>query len=343
VVAPLVCVRPPGWISGDSGFTMGGLIEWAQRAENLGFDGIFVGDRLLAEASTQGGAVYDASMLDPVVTLSAIAASTQRILIGPLVFVVPFRHPIQIAKWVASLDVLSNGRVVLGAGVGWNDREFDALGISRSTRAARFEEALQSARDLWCGRAVHQESGFYPFAELKIAPASPRPGGPPVWMASFSPGDQFDWKGRLPDGAHRVLDRVGRLADGWVPLIYSASGRRRLDAEILGQAWHEVIAAARRYGRDRASIRFVLSDWCYVRTDSGSDRRCQEALATFFPGDWADARRTYSIGEADEVVDQLKRIATEIDHVDAYILTPLSNEVEQLEALAEKVTPHLRG
>lgn len=138
---------------------MGQLIEWAQTAERLGFDGIFVGDRLLAEASTSAGAVYDASMLDPVVTLSAIAASTQTILIGPLILVVPFRHPLQIAKWVASLDVLSNGRVVVGAGLGWNEREFEALGLSLATRAARFEESLGTARELWCGRVVPKPSG----------------------------------------------------------------------------------------------------------------------------------------------------------------------------------------
>ena len=94
---PLVCVRPPGWTHAQAQ-PFKALMTWVQRAETLGFDGVFVGDRLLSEASRAGEVVYGATMLDAMVTLSAIAAGTEKVLLGPLVLVFPFRHPIQPAK-----------------------------------------------------------------------------------------------------------------------------------------------------------------------------------------------------------------------------------------------------
>jgi hypothetical protein len=91
-----------------------------------------------------------------------------------------------------------------------------------------------------------------------------------------------------------------------------------------------------------ADVAFVLSDWVYVLDGPAAIRRCQEALAPFFGGDWEDARRTYNIGSADEVTNRLFETARHIDRVDSDVLTPLSGEVQQLEALAEAVAPALR-
>ena len=318
------------------------LVAWAERAEALGLDGVFVGDRMLPQAANrQGGVVYGATMVDAGVALAAIAARTSRIRLGPLVMVLPFRHPIQLAKLTASLDVASNGRLILGIGTGWNPPEFEALGIPRAERGARFEESLRILRELWAGGAASSDR-FWAFSGVTLAPLPVQPGGPPVWMASFSPGSPLDWKSDVAPALLPVLDRIGRLADGWVPLIYSASHRRRLDPEVLGAAWQHVLAGAVARGRTRADIAFVLSDWVYVLDGPGAVSRCQAALAPFFGGDWADARRTYNIGTAAEVVERLQEMAAHIDRVDSYVLTPLSNEPDQLEALASEIAPTLR-
>jgi probable F420-dependent oxidoreductase len=291
---------------------------------------------MLSEATTQGGAVvYGASMLDVTVALATMAARTERILLGPLVLVFPYRHPVQLAKQFASLDAASGGRIVLGAGIGWNAREFEVLDLPMAGRGERFEEAIGVVRGLWSGEPVSHEGANWKFADVQIVPPPARPGGPPIWLASFSPGQALDWApDALPPLALRQLDRVGRLADGWVPLVYSASAKRRLAPETLAAAWRTVLDSAEAAGRGREDIDFIFSDWGYVLDGPGSEERCKQALARFFDGTWEDALRTYTIGTADEVVAKLRAHTAGIDRVDAYIFTPLSDEPEQMELLA---------
>ncbi|MDP9458695.1 MAG: TIGR03619 family F420-dependent LLM class oxidoreductase [Actinomycetota bacterium] len=340
--APLVCIRPPGWVTPSSG-PIADLVAWVERAEELGFNGAFVGDRMLSEATTPSGAVvYGASMLDVTVALATMAARTERILLGPLVLVFPYRHPVQLAKTFASLDAASGGRVVLGAGIGWNAREFEVLGLPMAGRGERFEEAVDVVRRLWSGEPVTHSGPNWQFADVQIVPPPARPGGPPVWLASFSPGQALDWTDELPPLAQRQLDRVGRLADGWVPLVYSASAKRRLEASTLAAAWGLVLESAATAGRGREDIDFVFSDWGYVLDGPGAEDRCKQALARFFDGSCEDAQRTYTIGTADEVLAKVRAHTAGIDRVDAYIFTPLSDELEQMELWAG-VAEHLRA
>lgn len=338
----LVCVRPPGWVSSSSG-PLEDVLAWTEDAERLGFDGVFVGDRMLGEAtSPDGQVVYGASMVDVTVVLAAMAARTSRLLLGPLVLVFPYRHPVQLAKTTASLDAASGGRLVLGAGIGWNAREFAALGIPMAGRAQRFEEALPLVRRLWSGLPVSHDGESWQLEDVQVLPPPARAGGPPVWLASFSPGQALDWERDPPPLSLRQLDRVGRLADGWVPLVYSASAKRRLAPAALGRAWELVLESADRAGRRRADLDLVLSDWVYVLDGPDAEQRCRAALARFFSGTWEQARATYTIGTADEVVEALHRQTASLDRVDAYVLTPLSDEREQL-GLLQGVAEALRG
>lgn len=340
--APLVCVRPPGWLRERADGVFGHLREWVQKAEELGFDGVFVGDRMLSAARAGGGTVYGASMLEATTTLAALAACTERVLLGPLVLVLPFRHPLALAKILATLDVLSGGRLVLGAGVGWNGPELAALGIDPRERGQRFEESLTVMRALWTGEPVDHHGRFWSFEDVAIAPVPTRPGGPPAWIASFSPDQALDWTDQPPAKSLRVLDRVGRLADAWVPLVYSASAKRRIDPRVLAAAWRHVLDSAGRNGRGRPDVDFVFSDWGYVIDGPAGEQRCRDALAGFFSGDWDDARRTYTIGSHEEVLERLRHDTEHIDRVDAWIFTPLSDDLQQLELLNEHVAPVLR-
>jgi probable F420-dependent oxidoreductase len=335
-------VRPHGWVATDARGEPARMIAWAQQAEQFGFDGIFLGDRMLASAPGSRGTVYGASMIEVTTMLAAIAASTERIELGPLIYVFPYRHPVQIAKTAASLDVIADGRLILGAGIGWNRKEFDVLGIPTAGRGDAFEESVKIVRALWSGTSVTHHGAHWSFDDVHVTPRPIREGGPPIWVASFSPDSALDWKGDVPGRAQHVLSRIGRIADGWAPLIYSASSKRRLDAPVLGAAWNHVLEAARGAGRSRADIDFVYSDWGYILDEPyGSLRACERALASFFEGDWADAKRTYTIGTTEEVLEQIAAQTAQIDRVDAYVFTPLEDSEAQLQALAERLRPAL--
>jgi probable F420-dependent oxidoreductase len=336
-----VCVRPPGWLApdreGQAPNPFAAMRAWALRAEELGFEGLFVGDRLMASAvgsEHSGGSVYGASMLEATTTLAGLAAVTERMLLGPLVMVLPYRHPIQLAKTVATLDVIASGRLVLGAGLGWNEAEFAALEADRSVRARAFEESLQICRALWAGDTVSHE-GLWNFQDVSLAPLPARAGGPPVWLASFSPGSALDWVDDVPPIARRTLARIGRVADGWVPLVYSASSKRRIDPRVLGRAFDHVLEAADGAGRGRADVDFIYSDWCYVIESRDDEARCREALNGFFSGTWEEALSTYTIGTAEQVAEKIAAQAGHIDHIDGYVLTPLGGDPSQLDALTD--------
>jgi alkanesulfonate monooxygenase len=341
---PSICVRPalfrrPGDITDAEE-----IIQFAQRAEALTFDGVFVGDRLLADAPANGKTVYGASFIEATTIMAAIAARTETIKIGILVYVVPYRTPLQTAKIFASLDVISRGRIIMGVGLGWNRKEFESLGLDMSERGSQFEEAIPLIRRLWAGEAVTFAGNWSRLEDVVISPASPRPAGPPIWMASFAPSHSLDFSGGFSAAIRNALDRVGRLADGWAPLTYSASARRRLSPKDLAAAWDLVKHGATRVGRNPGDITLVHSDWIYILDGPRAKDRAYDALSTFFTGTWDDAKRTYLIGTADEILEMLHGQSAELDRpIDSYLLTPLSPEMSQLELIAERLVPALRN
>lgn len=229
---PVVCVRPPGWISGGRGSTspnaFTAMRAWVLRAEQLGFDGLLLGDRMLSAAvgsEHSSGSVYGASMLEATTTLAGLAAVTERMLSGPLVMVLPYRHPIQLAKTVATLDVICSGRLVLGAGLGWNEAEFTALEIDRSQRARRFEESLDICRALWAGETVTTRAPgplrTSAWPRCRSEPAVRRCGWRPSRRAAR-------WTG--PTTCRRSRGARCNGSDGWPTATYRWCTRPRLGA-----------------------------------------------------------------------------------------------------------------
>lgn len=337
---PLICIRPSFELRMKD---LQGTLRYAEQVEAMGFDGIFVGDRMLAQATSGGKVVYDATAVECTTIMAAIAARTTRIRIGVLVFVVPYRRPLQIAKTFASLDALAEGRIIMGAGVGWNAREFEALGLDMSKRGQMFEEAIPLVRKLWTGEAVTFDGKWSQLEDVVIAPLPKREGGPPVWMASFAPSHNLDFSDGFPKPIAGALNRVGRLADGWAPLTYSASARRRISPDDLARAWEIVCEGAQSVDRSRDDIDLVHSDWIYVVDGPDGERHGQEAVGKFFTGSWEEARNTYVIGTPDEVVEQLGRQTSRIGRkVDTFLLTPISGDPSQLDLIHDRVAPALR-
>src|SRR5206468_3385054 len=123
-----------------------GITRAAKQAEELGFADVWVSDHL----AVPSGAPYPPPFLfEPLITLTWAAAATQRVRLGTSVIVLPYRHPLHLAKELASLDVLAGGRLLLGAAAGWLEAEFDALGVPFAERGARTDEAIDALRACW--------------------------------------------------------------------------------------------------------------------------------------------------------------------------------------------------
>jgi probable F420-dependent oxidoreductase len=159
------------------------LISMTQAAEAVGFDSVWLGDHLLYD-------LPDGTARGPwevYTSLAALAAVTERVQLGSLVSSLGFHDPAMIAKMAATIDAVSDGRLVLGVGSGWNEREYRAFGLPFDRRVDRFEEAFHVLRRLLAGETVTHSGTYYSVDRCVIDPPAARPGGPVVMVGSNSP------------------------------------------------------------------------------------------------------------------------------------------------------------
>ena len=187
------------------------LIAVARRAEELGYDSVWVLERLLWPLNPQEP--YPASpdgtlpetyknVLDPIETLTFVAAHTSKVQLGTSVLVLGYHTPIQLARRLATLDVLSNGRVLVGVGVGWSHDEFEAAGTPFERRGARADEFLDAMTALWTKDPVAYDGIYYHVPESFVGPKPVQKPHPPVYVAGFG---QY------------TLDRAVKYGQGWNP------------------------------------------------------------------------------------------------------------------------------
>jgi alkanesulfonate monooxygenase SsuD/methylene tetrahydromethanopterin reductase-like flavin-dependent oxidoreductase (luciferase family) len=158
-------------------------LDLARRVEEAGFDSVWVGDHLIYD-------LPDGSIRGPYeawTTLAAIAAVTERVEIGPLVASSSFHAPAMLAKHAATVDAISQGRLILGLGAGWNRREYDAFGFPYDRRVSRFEEALAIIVPLLREGRTTFHGQFYDVDDCVLDPRPVREGGPPIMLGSNSP------------------------------------------------------------------------------------------------------------------------------------------------------------
>lgn len=189
-----------------------GLIDTTVAAERLGFDSVWLTDHLAlpVKDGERFGHIYEA-----ITSMAFLAASTRQIKLGLSTLVLPQRNPIEVAKQIATLDVLSGGRIIFTAGVGWSAGEYQNLGYDFKNRGKRMDEALQVLRTCWRGQTkVSFKGKFYQFEEMAFSPPPLQPGGPPLWVAGNST---------------IALKRAVLLGDGWHP---NASSAANLKAQL---------------------------------------------------------------------------------------------------------------
>ncbi|WP_236789356.1 LLM class flavin-dependent oxidoreductase [Amycolatopsis sp. GM8] len=184
---------PSGQAQLQAGGSARALVETAVRLEELGFDSVWVGDSLVR------------ARIEPLTLLTAIAQATERITLGTAVLIPAHRHPAQAALTITSLDLLSEGRLVLGVGAGFpgfSEQEFDLVGVRFKTRFSHLDDTVTLWRQLWTGNPESFHGKVLHYDWLPEVPRPARPGGPPVWLAGITPA---------------ALDRTARLYDGWLP------------------------------------------------------------------------------------------------------------------------------
>ena len=223
------------------------LIEWSQEAERLGLHSVWVSDHVAwprnieskypyrDNGSFPGG--FDMPWLDPLATLSFVAARTESVLLGTSVLILGYRPPVLTAKWMATLDVLSGGRAILGVGVGWMKEEFDVLGMPFDHRGARADEQLAMFEALFTESTPDFNGMYYAFPEIGFSP-KPLQAPIPVWVGGSTPA-AFRRTARFGQAFHAAFEPLDTVVKEWAGVA--------AECENLGRELSEVELSVRLY------------------------------------------------------------------------------------------------
>ena len=160
------------------------IVAAAKKAEEVGFDAIFVNDHIIVDGSPR--AAPWTNVYDPFVAMSFIAAHTARIGVGVSVLIMPYRNPIATAKSLATIDRMSGGRLIAGVGAGWNESEFAALGVPFRERGPRTNEYLRLWQACWSPSKVSFAGRFFSFSDMHVSPKPVQQPYPPIWIGGTS-------------------------------------------------------------------------------------------------------------------------------------------------------------
>jgi probable F420-dependent oxidoreductase len=237
-------------------------VEIARLAESAGFDALFVGEHThlpLAEHRYSNIGDEYKQLYDPFVFLTAAAAVTERLVLGTAVTLLTEHHPITLANEIATLDRISNGRVVLGIGTGWNVVEMNNFGLDFKDRWAIARERVLAMRSIWTNDVAEFHGRFVDFDPIWCWPKPVRAGGPPILIGG----------GVNPDViARRVVD----FGDGWIPL----DGGHELEATMRA-----VADAATRAGRDLDPLNLTVG-LGLMGAENVTAQRIEEVIAMGF-------------------------------------------------------------
>jgi probable F420-dependent oxidoreductase len=299
--------------------------RFAVRAEELGFDSLFITDHLLTAKR-----FYRVSWTEPMLTLSHVAAVTSRVKLGTSVLVLPTRQPVVLAKEIATLQHLSGGRFVYGVGTGWYPPEFESTGGTREQRGARTDEVLEASMQLLKGRNVTFEGKYYRLQDISVEPLTHVP---PVWVAG---GGQYPHAASpdQPDMSAKVLARICRW-DGWIarptatpPQI--ADDLAKIDAELA------------RLGTSRVKKNFTVAheNFCWLSERASREEAVEEqkrymmgVVSDERPWDYIEA--VYLTGTIDDVQQRIQeRINAGAEEIFLHTMTA---DLHQLDLFAKHI------
>ena len=285
---------------GDEGQSLARLTRAVDAARECGFAAVSANDHFL----------FQTPWLDGPTALAAVVDRSGSMELATTVSLVSLRGPVQLAKTLAALDVLSDGRVVAGLGPGSSQRDYDLAGVPFDDRWRRFDEAVAELRAL-----------LQPGSPL--APAPRREGGIPLWLGSW--------------GSDAGLRRVARLGDGWFASAYNTT------PEVFGVARESLAEELRARGRDAGGFpNALVTMWTWITEDEAeAERVLRDVLAPIVRREPDELRGRLCIGPAGECAELLSRYAQA--GCERVHLWPLGDEPRQVELAATAVLPSVSG
>ena len=294
--------------------TIDELVSLVSLVDRCDFDSLWAGDHIS----------FPVPIFDPMLQLAQAAVVSRRLILGTSVLLLPLRHPTPVAKQVISLDHLTEGRLILGVGVGGEfPREYAACGVPLNERGARLAEGVQVLRKFFTGDAVSHRGRFYgPFDDVPMRPPPRQAGGPPIWFA-----------GRKDP----ALRRIGRLGNGYLAYV--------ITPDMYRAALDTIGAAAREAGR--TPLTFGTGHLLFTRLDSTYETaldRATETLSVRYAMDFRKAAARYcALGTPEMVAERIREFhAAGVRHVALDLLGPYEERQQQIEWFATGVLPLLR-
>ena len=245
------------------------LVGLSQFIESQGFESVWTFEHVMVPVEYESKYPYskdgkmgggsDNPFLDPLIALTAVAAHTKTLRLGTGVNILSQANPLLLAKQAASLDVLSGGRFMLGAGIGWLREEFDAMGVPFERRGARYDDYVVAMRKVWSGEVVEHQSDFLNWSGFQSYPTPVQEGGIPI-IVGGSKGKAFERIAKLGDGWFAPTNNAAGLAPMLDPLreACDAAGRDYDSVEITSmwdnQGGMEAIEAFAEIGVSRVIV-----------------------------------------------------------------------------------------
>jgi probable F420-dependent oxidoreductase len=284
----------------------GHVTRVARSCEKMGLHSLWVIDRV----------VYD--NLEPLAFLAAAAAVTKKIRLGTSVLLAGVRHPVLLAKTVATLDFLSAGRVTVGVGFGSRENDFSAVQVPFEGRGSRAEEGIKLIKRLWTEEKVTHNGRFFHVNNLTIGPQPLQSPHPPIWTGG---------------GAEIALKRAGRWADGY---ICGSSAIRDFPA-----IWEKISGYASAAGRDpkkieKAALTFMAIDDNKAKAVDA----CSAYLHRYYGKVRVDVEKTYLVGAPEACAEGIR--AAFSAGLETLIVGPTIPDLRQLDLFGEKVLPLLK-
>lgn len=282
------------------------LVDFAVRAERLGYDSVWANDTLLSPR------------IEPLAMLAALSSATERVTLGTAALLPAFRRPVTAAQALASIDHLSAGRLIVAVGAGFPGRseiEYAVSGVPWERRFGRLDDTVALWRAMWSGERAFQGKVLH-FDDLPESTPSYQPGGPPIWLAGASPS---------------ALERAGRLYDGWLPYPPDPADYRA------------GLAAVRSAGRSEDAVTPALFVTVLISDDAGVERQLDSYCRSTYGLPYETVRTIQAIvaGPAELVAATLAQyVEAGADHLVCRIAAPsLDAQLDQMERIAEALRP----